>query len=156
MAPSGCECKCGRCGVFLAGALVLDAVGLALVLAGTVGRPRLDGRLYEDFLALSGGLLLFLSLLCWLFWYSGNLRGVVDEELPLDCRPNSPPPGPGHTAAPRSHPSLLRLAAKLSERLSQRPRRPSPASVTVPVRPPDDPLELSRRPPQPDTAERLV
>ncbi|XP_066468989.1 transmembrane protein 238-like [Tiliqua scincoides] len=152
---------CGRCAVFLAAALVLDAVGLALVLAGTAGRPTLDGRPYEDFLALSGGLLLFLSLLCWLFWYSGNLRGVADEELPLGARPAA-------ASAPRSHASLLRLAAKLSERLSQRRRRRSrsapapslPPPATVLVRPPD-PLELgSLRPaahPEPGAAgERLV
>uniref|UniRef100_A0A670JM60 Transmembrane protein 238 n=1 Tax=Podarcis muralis TaxID=64176 RepID=A0A670JM60_PODMU len=91
--------RCGHCAVFLVAALVLDGAGLALVLAGAVGRPMVDGIPLEDFLVLTGSLLLALSLLCWLFWYSGNLRGV---------------------------PSLLRLAAKLSERLSQR-RRPAPA-----------------------------
>ncbi|XP_061477838.1 transmembrane protein 238-like [Rhineura floridana] len=116
----------GRCAVFLVAALVLDAAGLALVLAGAVGQPALNGRSFEDFLVLSGALLLFLSLLCWLFWYSGNLRGVPAEELPR---------GAPSTASPsqsRSRASLLRLAAKLSERLSQR-RRPAPA----PFLPPD-------------------
>uniref|UniRef100_A0ACB8EJI4 Uncharacterized protein n=1 Tax=Sphaerodactylus townsendi TaxID=933632 RepID=A0ACB8EJI4_9SAUR len=118
------QAGCGRCAVFLVLALVLDAAGLALVLAGAVGKPTLDGSSFEDFLVLSGGLLLFLSLLCWLFWYSGNLRGVQAEELPLGARPSP--------AAPRARGSLVRLAAKLSERLSQR-RRPA----TAPALPPD-------------------
>ncbi|XP_054834581.1 transmembrane protein 238-like [Eublepharis macularius] len=115
---------CGRCTLFLVAALVLDAAGLALVLAGAVGKPTLAGSSFEDFLVLSGALLLFLSLLCWLFWYSGNLRGVPPEELPLGARPRTP--------APRGRGSLVRLAAKLSERLSQR-RRLAPA----PSLPPD-------------------
>ncbi|KAJ6655056.1 hypothetical protein lerEdw1_006109 [Lerista edwardsae] len=160
------QARCGRCGVFLAAALVLDVVGLALVLAGCVGKPTLDGRSYEDFLALSGGLLLFLSLLCWLFWYSGNLRGVSEDELPRGERPAA--------SAPRSHASLLRLAAKLSERLSQRHRRRSAPAPSLPPGPgpaarrtsvvlvqPPDLLEMSRfrpaaHPEQGAASERLV
>lgn len=159
----------GRCAFFLGAALVLDAAGLALVLAGAVGKPTLAGCPFEDFLVLTGALLLFLSLLCWLFWYSGNLRGVPAEELPVGAPPSPSP-------APRSRGSLVRLAAKLSERLSQR-RRFAPA----PSRPPDPgpsaqppksaavaaalslrsagPLELSRlaaRPQQGTPEERLV
>lgn len=139
----------GRCAIFLAIALVLDVAGLALLLAGGVGRPTLDGRPFKDFLMLSGGLLLFLSLLCWLFWYSGNLRGVPVEELPHGTPASSPDPR-------RHHPSFLRLAAKLSERLSQR-RRPAlapslfsacgaPAKTPKPAASlrPDGPLELGR------------
>ncbi|XP_063152567.1 transmembrane protein 238-like [Candoia aspera] len=139
---------CGRCVVFLVAALVLDAAGLALLLAGGVGRPSRDGHSFEDFLMLTGGLLIFLSLLCWLFWYSGNLRGVPAEELPLGAHAGFP--------EPRSHANFLRLAAKLSERLSQR-RRPAPApSLLSAFGPPaqtqktpasfrpDGPLELGR------------
>ncbi|XP_053155720.1 transmembrane protein 238-like [Hemicordylus capensis] len=151
----------GRCAVFLVAALVLDAAGLALVLAGAVGQPELAGHSYEDFLVLSGALLLFLSLLCWLFWYSGNLRGVPDEELPLGVRPSP--------AATRSRASFLRLAAKLSERLSQRRRRwlaPAPSlpragAAVAASGGPAGPLELSSprpaaHPGQGTTAERLV
>ncbi|XP_070592016.1 transmembrane protein 238-like [Erythrolamprus reginae] len=138
----------GRCAIFLAVALLLDAAGLALLLAGGVGRPTLDGRPFKDFLMLSGGLLVFLSLLFWLFWYSGNLRGVPAEELPLRTAAASP--------QPRRQPSFLRLAAKLSERLSQR-RRTAPPPFLFSVRGalaktpkpaaslrPDGPLELGR------------
>lgn len=114
---------CGRCGLFLVAALVLDVAGLALVLAGAVGKPTLAGCSFEGFLVLSGALLLFLSLLCWLFWYSGNLRGVPAEELPVGARPSSP--------EPRSRGSLGRLAAKLSERLSRR-RHFAPAASRLP------------------------
>ncbi|XP_053904388.1 transmembrane protein 238-like [Malaclemys terrapin pileata] len=119
---------CGRCALFLLGALALDAAGLALVLVGSVVQPARAGRPYGDCLVLSGALLLFLSLLCWLLWYTGNLRGVPASELPPGAR--SPPPGP------RS--SLLRLASKLSERLSQRrpplpcPSLPAPGSLELP------------------------
>lgn len=138
----------GRCAIFLAIALVLDVAGLALLLAGGVGKPTVDGRPFTDFLMLTGGLLVFLSLLCWLFWYSGNLRGVPMEELPRGTPASSPDP--------RRHPSFLRLAAKLSERLSQR-RRPAPApslfsACGAPAKTPkpaaslrcDGPLELGR------------
>ncbi|XP_042303474.1 transmembrane protein 238-like [Sceloporus undulatus] len=124
----------GRCAAFLVAALALDAAGLGLVLAGAVGHPRLeDGASFEDFLVLSGALLLFLSLLCWLFWYSGNLRGIPDpQEAPL-----------------RPPPSLLRLAAKLSQRLSQRQRPQQPRAPGPPA------LELSQRSPA-GPQERLV
>ncbi|XP_058027848.1 transmembrane protein 238-like [Ahaetulla prasina] len=138
----------GRCAIFLAIALVMDVAGLVLLLVGGVGRPTVDGRPFKDFLMLTGGLLLFLSLLCWLFWYSGNLRGVPVEELPLGTAGRSP--------EPRRHPSFLRLAAKLSERLSQRRRlAPAPSLFSACGAPaktpkpaaslhPDGPLELGR------------
>ncbi|XP_008102473.2 transmembrane protein 238-like [Anolis carolinensis] len=143
---------CGRCPIFLALALLLDAVGLALVLAGAAGQPTLDGQPFQDFLVLSGALLLFLSLLCWLFWYSGNLRGVPAEELPLGARA---PAAPAHRR-PKARDSLLRLAAKLSIRLSQRrsaSSAPAPSSA--------GPLEMGRLRPAAQTqtgapAERLV
>ncbi|XP_020652018.2 transmembrane protein 238-like [Pogona vitticeps] len=122
MAPA----RYGHCAVFLVAALALDAVGLVLVLVGAVGHPTLEGQSFEDFLVLTGSLLLFLSLLCWLFWYSGNLGGVPSKELPLGTR-LSPSPSPSPS---RSRASLLRLAAKLSERLSQRRR---PATWTAPA-----------------------
>ncbi|XP_053232177.1 transmembrane protein 238-like [Podarcis raffonei] len=118
--------RCGHCAVFLVAALVLDGAGLALVLAGAVGRPTVDGIPLEDFLVLTGSLLLALSLLCWLFWYSGNLRGVPAEELQIGGRPAADAAAAAGTTQPRRRQSLLRLAAKLSERLSQR-RRPAPA-----------------------------
>nr|XP_056704127.1 transmembrane protein 238-like [Euleptes europaea] len=151
----------GRCAAFLALALALDAAGLALVLAGAVGKPALDGSSLEDFLVLSGALLLLFSLLFWLFWYSCNLRGVPAEELPLGAR----------APRPRGQGSLGRLAAKLSERLSQRPRRaPAPSlppdpgpSARAPSRSarPSSPLQLGHlrpaaRPEQGPPQERLV
>ncbi|XP_074870339.1 transmembrane protein 238-like [Carettochelys insculpta] len=105
---------CGHCALCLLGALALDAAGLALALVGAVAQPSRAGRPYGDCLVLSGALLLFLSLLCWLLWYVGNLRGVPASELP--------PPGP--------RPSLLRLAGKLSQRLSQR-RPPAPGPLEL-------------------------
>ncbi|XP_026551867.1 transmembrane protein 238-like [Pseudonaja textilis] len=135
----------GRCAIFLAIALIMDVAGLTLLLVGGVGRPTVDGRPFQDFLMLTGGLLLFLSLLCWLFWYSGNLSGVPLEELSLGT--------PASCPQPRRHTSFLALAAKVSERFSQR-RRPAPAPslFSAPAKTPklaaslrpDGPLELGR------------
>lgn len=115
----------GRCAIFLVAALAMDVAGLVLVLAGAVGHPTFEGQSFEDFLVLTGSLLLFLSLLCWLFWYSGNLGGVPSEELPLGTRPS-----PSQTRSSRG--SLLRLAAKLSERLSQRRRSATAPAPSLP------------------------
>ncbi|XP_067403972.1 transmembrane protein 238-like [Emydura macquarii macquarii] len=130
------ERGCGCCALCLLGALALDAAGLALTLVGALVQPARAGRPYGDCLVLSGALLLFVSLLCWSLWYAGNLRGVPASELPLGAR--SPLPGP------RS--SLLRLASKLSERLSQRrPPLPGPAPpVPAPACARPGSLELRR------------
>lgn len=63
--------------VFLTLAVVVDIVGLLLFLIGIFAQLS-----YWDFFVLSGPLLIFLSLIPWIFWYMGNLR-VSEEELNL-------------------------------------------------------------------------
>lgn len=65
--------------VFLGIAIFLDAVGLVLFLIG-VSTPTVLA--YWDFFVFSGALLVFLSLVLWIFWYTGNLK-VSEEELNL-------------------------------------------------------------------------
>lgn len=62
---------------FLSLAVLLDIAGLALFLIGIFAPLR-----FWDFFVLSGPLLIFLSLVFWIFWYMGNLT-VSEEELNL-------------------------------------------------------------------------
>lgn len=63
---------------FLALALILDAVGLILFFVGIFAPLS-----FWDFFVLSGPLLIFLSLVLWIFWYMGNIT-VSEEELNLN------------------------------------------------------------------------
>lgn len=63
--------------LFLSLALILDIVGLILLLIGIFVRLS-----FWDFFVLSGPLLIFLSLIFWIFWYMADLT-VSEEELNL-------------------------------------------------------------------------
>ncbi|CAG5897239.1 unnamed protein product [Menidia menidia] len=68
----------GRCTVlFLSLALILDVAGILLFLVGIFAPLS-----FWDFFVLSGPLLIFLSLIPWIFWYMGSLT-VSEEELDL-------------------------------------------------------------------------
>lgn len=70
-----------RCtNVFLSIAVILDVVGLLLLLVGIFAPLS-----FWDFFVLSGPLLIFLSLILWIFWYLGSLT-VSEEELDLHKR----------------------------------------------------------------------
>lgn len=58
-------------------AVILDIIGLALLFVGIFAPLS-----FWDFLVLSGPLLIFLSLVFWIFWYLGNLT-VSEDELNL-------------------------------------------------------------------------
>lgn len=66
--------------VFLSIAVILDVVGLLLLLVGIFAPLG-----FWDFFVLSGPLLIFLSLILWIFWYLGSLT-VSEEELDLNKR----------------------------------------------------------------------
>ncbi|XP_077022115.1 transmembrane protein 238-like [Tamandua tetradactyla] len=70
-------CKPGRCVALLTLALVFDATGLTLLLLGIFAPLS-----YWDFLVYTGALVLALSLLFWVTWYSINIE-VPLEELDL-------------------------------------------------------------------------
>lgn len=63
---------------FLSLAVIMDIVGLVLFFIGIFAPLS-----FWDFFVLSGPLLIFLSLILWIFWYMGNLT-VSEEELNLN------------------------------------------------------------------------
>lgn len=62
---------------FVSLAVILDVIGLILFFVGIFAKLS-----YWDFFVLSGPLLIFVSLVFWIFWYMGNLT-VSEEELNL-------------------------------------------------------------------------
>ncbi|KAK1162205.1 hypothetical protein AOXY_G18546 [Acipenser oxyrinchus oxyrinchus] len=67
----------GRCVPIIVIALVCDVVGVVLLLLGIFSH-----FIYWDFFIYTGAIILSLSLIFWIFWYSVNLE-VSYEELCL-------------------------------------------------------------------------
>lgn len=67
----------GRCLLFFFVAVFLDAAGLILFFVGVLAPLS-----FWDFLVFSGPLVLFFSLVFWIFWYLGNIEVSVEELLP--------------------------------------------------------------------------
>ncbi|XP_048225320.1 transmembrane protein 238 [Perognathus longimembris pacificus] len=93
----------GRCRVALLLAVALDVAGMAALLTGVFAQLQVRGRDFGDLLIYSGALLVFMSLLGWILWYTGNIE-ISRQELERDygLRPSA----------------LARLARKLSRRWS--------------------------------------
>ncbi|XP_062948177.1 transmembrane protein 238 [Cynocephalus volans] len=93
----------GRCRMALLLAVALDVAGMAALLTGVFAQLQVRGRDFGDLLIYSGALLVFLSLLGWILWYTGNIE-ISRQELERDygLRPSA----------------LARLARKLSRRWS--------------------------------------
>jgi len=72
-----CKACCGRCALFLVLAILCDVVGLVILLVGIFAPIS-----FWDFFVLSGPLLIFISLVFWIFWYLGNLTVPYAELLP--------------------------------------------------------------------------
>ncbi|CAL8286872.1 unnamed protein product [Boreogadus saida] len=68
---------CRKKNLFLVLALIFDLVGLGLVLAGIFAPIS-----FWDFFILSGPLLIFISLIFWIFWYMGSLTVPYEDLLP--------------------------------------------------------------------------
>ncbi|XP_023561264.1 transmembrane protein 238-like [Octodon degus] len=103
---------------------------MAALLTGVFAQLQVHGRDFGDLLIYSGALLVFLSLLGWILWYTGNIE-ISRQELERDygLRPSA----------------IARLARKLSRRWSapdctprggvRRPRAPAPPPGARPLPP---------------------
>ncbi|XP_039595205.1 transmembrane protein 238-like [Polypterus senegalus] len=98
--------KCmSRCFALFWLGIGFDVVGFILVLIGIFANVQYDGRFFGDFLIYTGAILIFLSLIWWILWYTGNIE-VSLEELGKD------------PSAKKSR--FAQWARKVSERLSKR------------------------------------
>lgn len=102
-APAPAAAGLGRCRMALLLAVALDVAGMAALLTGVFAQLQVRGRDFGDLLIYSGALLVFLSLLGWILWYTGNIE-ISRQELERDygLRPSA----------------IARLARKLSRRWS--------------------------------------
>ncbi|KAK2916879.1 hypothetical protein QQF64_025539 [Cirrhinus molitorella] len=75
-----CKERVGRCFLFLFLAVLFDVVGLVLFLVGIFAPIS-----FWDLFVLSGPIIIFLSLVFWIFWYLGNLTVPYRELLPKDA-----------------------------------------------------------------------
>ncbi|XP_038633711.1 transmembrane protein 238-like isoform X2 [Scyliorhinus canicula] len=69
----------GRCPGFFCMAVSLDVAGLTLLLIGIFANVRVGGRGFGDCLVYSGSIIVFLSLIWWLFWCTGNIEVPLEE-----------------------------------------------------------------------------
>ncbi|KAM8930694.1 transmembrane protein 238-like [Pelodytes ibericus] len=95
----------GRCSSCFWLAVAFDVLGLAVLLIGVFANV-----FFYDFLIYAGAIVIFLSLIWWVFWYTGNIE-VPPEELADDVGLNKKGNG------------VLGLVRTLSGRLSSSFRR---------------------------------
>lgn len=98
----------GRCACSFWLAVVFDVVGLTVLLTGVFANVY-----FYDFLIYAGAIIIFLSLIWWVFWYTGNIE-VPPEDLLDDV---------GLAKKNAAEEGVLGLVRRLSRRLSRSFRR---------------------------------
>ncbi|KAG8434034.1 hypothetical protein GDO86_012409 [Hymenochirus boettgeri] len=79
MAPNPLD----RCRLALLFAVLMDLAGVISLLVGIFAELQLNGQDFGDLLIYTGAILVFLSLIGWIFWYTGNIE-ISLEELQQD------------------------------------------------------------------------
>ncbi|XP_068097161.1 transmembrane protein 238 [Hyperolius riggenbachi] len=101
MAPT----SLARCRLALLFAVLMDLIGVISLLVGIFADLQLNGQDFGDLLIYTGAILVFVSLIGWIFWYTGNIE-ISLEELQQDYMIKDG--------------TLARLARKISRHFSQR------------------------------------
>lgn len=66
----------GHCKFILVFAIVMDLLGITIVLIGVFVPLEVKGQDFGDLLVYSGLVLVLMSMVGWVMWYSGNIEGL--------------------------------------------------------------------------------
>ncbi|KAJ3601276.1 hypothetical protein NHX12_032249 [Muraenolepis orangiensis] len=116
--------RLGNCACAFWLAIAFDILGMLVLLTGVFANV-----FFYDFLIYAGAIIIFLSLIWWLFWYTGNIE-VPPEELEDDIGLRPRKPAEGITATVRSLSKRLYSLRNRSPRIGGDPPPPPPPAAS--------------------------